>query len=200
MTDKQISSKLGVSMSTISTHWVRMRSKLDAMSRGQVIAKAMSSMYKDAEKELRKSNELYKIIVDTLSDLAVFMLAHDRTLLSWNPGVEFNLGYTQEEFVGKSADMIFNPEDRKIHAAQQEQATAEEHGRASDERWHQRKDGSLFWSLGVMIPLRDDTNKTICYCKILRDNTRHKIMEEALKQVGFDLSSLQTDGMMRSKA
>lgn len=182
LTDKEIASRLGLSHTTVSTHWANMRTKLEASSRGQLIAKAMVTVYRETQAELAHTSEIYRVLVETLEDFAVFMLDGNRRLTSWNPGVEKVLGYRQEEWIGQSGDVIFTEEDRRRGAPEEEQRTAEREGKAMDDRWHLRKDGSRLWVSGVMVPLRNDAGETVCYSKILRDLTWAKRLEEKVNR------------------
>lgn len=184
--DKVIARKLGIAHTTVTTYWVRMRAKTGGQNRGHVIAKALGEIYRQSQVELAQTNERFRILADTLVDFAVFMLDTRRVLTTWNPGVERILGFREEEWTGRSADMIFNAEDRAKGAPEHEQAQAETHGRAQDDRWHLRRDGSLFWSSGVMVPIRDPHGMTVCYCKVLQDLTRIKRLEDQIRSLGAE--------------
>jgi len=97
---------------------------------------------------------------------------------TWNLGVERLLGYTEQEFVGQSVGIIFTPEDLAAGAAQLEVDRATATGRAEDERWHVRKDGSRFWAMGVLTCLRDTAGEVRGFAKIMRDFTQRKLAEE----------------------
>ena len=184
--DKEIARRLGITHSTVTTYWVRMRAKTGGFNRGHVIAKALGDIYRQSQAELARTSERFRILAETLVDFAVFMLDPQRTLTTWNPGVERIFGYSEEEWIGQSGDIIFNEEDRAKSGCQQEQAQAETHGRAQDDRWHVRKDGSLFWSSGVMVPIRDPSGHTVCYCKVLQDLTRIKRLEDQIRSLGAE--------------
>ncbi|MEB0261620.1 MULTISPECIES: PAS domain-containing protein [unclassified Mucilaginibacter] len=88
---------------------------------------------------------------------------------SWNSGVERVLGYTETEAVGQCADMFFTPEDVAIGAPEYELNTALKEGRAIEERYHMRKDGSRFWGSGFVFPLFDEEGNHRGYTKIMRN-------------------------------
>jgi PAS domain S-box-containing protein len=122
-------------------------------------------------------DELFEHIVESSTDFAIYTVLPDGTTTSWNIGAERVFGYTAEEILGHSGDVIFTATDRKADAPEQERAAAARDGRAEDERWHLRKDGSLFWGSGVLMPLR---NAAEGFVKIVRDRTAQHAANEAL--------------------
>jgi PAS domain S-box-containing protein len=128
------------------------------------------------------STEDHRLLVENLRDVAVFMTDAGGRITSWNPGVEAVLGYTEAEFIGMRAEMIFTPEDRKQGAPEREMATAEAEGRAEDNRWHLRKDGTRFWADGLMVSLRDGSGHLFGFAKLMRDATEQRLAEESLRE------------------
>src|SRR4051812_23482818 len=110
-------------------------------------------------------------------DYAMFVMDPSGRVQSLNTGAEKILGYTADEIIGLSGDMIFTPEDLAQNVPDQERATSITMGRAEDERWHVRKDGSRFWGSGVLTALPGG----IGYIKILRDLTERQTAQHALK-------------------
>ncbi len=126
--------------------------------------------------------ELFRLLVENARDYAVFLVDLGGRVLTWNPGAERVLGYTAGEMPGQSAAVIFTPEDRARGAAEQELRTTLTEGRAEDNRWHVRKDGTRVWCHGVMVPLRDEAGRVRACGKILRDSTDAKLAAEALRE------------------
>lgn len=93
---------------------------------------------------------------------------------TWNVGVERTFGYSEEEFLNLQSKHIFTAEDIEKGAAEHEIQTAIREGRAEDERWHVRKDGSRFYGSGVMVALRDPQGELAGLGKIVRDYTALK--------------------------
>jgi PAS domain S-box-containing protein len=122
--------------------------------------------------------ELFEAIVESATGFAVFTFGRDGTATSWNSGAERLLGYKEEEIVGRDADVIFTSEDRSAGAPDDERRTAREEGRAEDERWHLRKNGSRFWGSGLCMPLRRGDG----FVKILRDLTKRHEAQERLRE------------------
>ena len=106
----------------------------------------------------------------------------DLRVTSWNSGAERLLGHREEEILGRSATMIFTPEDRAEGRARQEAAQALGEGRAVDERWHLRADGSRFWASGAMMAMRDQDGNNVGFVKILHDQTEAREAHEALER------------------
>lgn len=139
--------------------------------------------------DLRKSEERFQLLVENAREFAIFSTDTDRRVTSWNTGAERLLGYREEEILGQMADVIFTPEDRATGAPQRETATALREGRASDERWHMRKDGTCFWGSGFLMAMRNPRGEVIGFVKILHDRTAAKETEEALSRSRKELEA-----------
>jgi len=187
--DKEIAQLLGVTRGTITTHWVRMRERNGASNRAQVIALELARIYRETEAALVRTAQLYQALVENVEDFAIFLMDMDRKILSWNPGVGKILGYEKDEWIGRYGDLLFTPEDQAAGAPEIEQRTAETNGRALDDRWHLRRDGTRFWASGVMVAVRSPQGELLCYSKMLRDLTPLKELEEKLAQALQNVSS-----------
>ncbi len=131
-----------------------------------------------SEEALRAERELLRTVFDQAPDDAILVMDAERTLTAWNPAAERITGWTVAEAIGQSADLIFTPEDRAADAAGQETGVAARDGKAADERWHLRKDGSRFWGSGTMNALHDQEGRVRGYLKVFRDATaRHEETE-----------------------
>lgn len=188
--DKEIAERLGVGRGTVVTYWSRLRERNGAVNRTQAVALEMARVFRETEAERVRSAGLYQAAIESLNDFAVFLLDIDRKVTSWNPGVGKILGYEERDWIGRSGDVIFTPEDIAAGAAEKEYRTALREGRALDDRWHMRKDGSRFWASGVMVAVRDEDGEILCLSKILRDLTRLKRLEERIAQLGGDPSDV----------
>ncbi|WP_267397685.1 MULTISPECIES: PAS domain-containing sensor histidine kinase [unclassified Sphingomonas] len=118
-----------------------------------------------------RDGELATLILQSATDFAIISLDRDGMVTSWNPGAEHLLGWSSADIMGQSADVIFTPEDRAVDAPQTEMALALDVGKALDERWHMRSDGSRIWGSGLMMPLLSETHEHIGFTKIMRDRT-----------------------------
>jgi PAS domain S-box-containing protein len=128
------------------------------------------------------SQDLFRLVAENVRDFAVFATDTEGRIVSWNPGVERLLGYAEDEWVGRHASVIFTPEDREQGAPEWEMETALREGRADDNRWHVRKDGSTFWAEGLLMLLRAEAGAPRGFAKILRDNTEAKLTVERLRE------------------
>src|ERR1051326_5564601 len=99
-------------------------------------------MTQDGEANAREQLRLMELIHENVRDYAIFTTDVNGHVASWNVGAERMLGYREGEIIGQKCDMIFTPEDREAGAPEREKETARRTGRAEDERWHMRKDGS----------------------------------------------------------
>ena len=131
---------------------------------------------------LRESEERLRLVFESAADYAIFTTGVDRRVATWNAGAERLLGWTAEEAVGCSGDRIFTPEDRAAGAPEREAAKALAEGRASNERWHVRKDGSRFWASGLSMALRGAAahpqSPPLGLLLIMRDRTERRRAEE----------------------
>ena len=135
---------------------------------------------------LRSSEERLTLMMETFTDYAMMSSDRDGRIDSWNTGAEHIFGYSSDEMIGRSADILFVPEDVAAGVPAKEMRDARIKGRAVDERWHLRKDGKRFFASGVMMPLY--VGKTLTgYAKIASDLTEKKRQAEILQQAHDDL-------------
>ncbi|QDV36880.1 Aerobic respiration control sensor protein ArcB [Tautonia plasticadhaerens] len=132
-----------------------------------------------AEEALRRSEERLRLIVESATDYAIFTLDPDGRVASWNSGARNLLGYEEREIVGKDGSLLFIPEDIERGVPEQEIRKALDQGRAENERWHVRKDGTRFWASGLLMPMRDG-GEVVGLLKIMRDTTEQKRTEQEL--------------------
>ena len=142
------------------------------------------------EETLRRSEERETSILQNLRDYAIFTLDLDGVITSWNPGVEKVLGYFEEEFVGRSGNLFFTPEEREAGTFEWEMATSKREGRASDDRWQLHKSGRRLWINGIMSALRTSTGELRGFVKIMRDYTKNWEMERERAGLTDELKTL----------
>jgi PAS domain S-box-containing protein len=133
-----------------------------------------------AEEALRRGEERLRLIVESATDYAIFTLDLDGKITTWNSGARNLTGYEEGEILGKGGEILFIREDVERGVPEQEIRKALEQGRAENERWHARKDGTLFWASGLVMPMRDG-GEAVGLLKIMRDTTEQKRTEQELQ-------------------
>jgi len=133
-----------------------------------------------AEEELRKREEQYRLIVEGAKDYAIFMLDPSGYIVSWNAGAERMKGYTAEEIIGQHFSCLHPAEAVEQGLAEQALQAAVTEGRYETEGWRIRKDGSRFWAEVTISPLQDEAGRLGWFVKVTRDITERKRAEEAL--------------------
>jgi PAS domain S-box-containing protein len=123
----------------------------------------------------------FRAFADSARDYAFITLALDKTVVGWNKGAELLLGYSLEEILGRPGAIFFTPEDVAQGGPEQEISTALRDGRAEDERWQMRKDGTKFWGSGVLTPLAGAAGQIRGYAKVTRDRTEERRTQEDLR-------------------
>jgi len=149
---------------------------------------------RQAEEQARASEARMRMVAESAADYAIITLDVDGRVTSWNKGAETLFGYSAAEMQGQSTERLFIPEDVAAGVPQDELRRAREDGRAEDERWHLRKDGSRFFCSGVTTPLRN--GDFYGYAKIARDETARerqgKEREQALNREQATRSDAET--------
>jgi two-component system, chemotaxis family, CheB/CheR fusion protein len=142
-----------------------------------------------AELRGRASEERLRLLIERATDYAIFTIADDGRIDTWNAGAERMFGHTAEAVVGSDFAVIFTPEDRAAGVPSAELETARNAGRASDERWHVRRDGSRLYCSGVTTRLGEGLG----FAKIARDLTQHRRAELELQQARAELEHRVTE-------
>jgi PAS domain S-box-containing protein len=148
-----------------------------AMTDRMELRRRMTGPSSTTDQSIDKS-ELFELMVESAADFAIFTLDVHGNTTSWNAGSERLFGYTEREMVGASADVLFTAADRQRVAPERERLRARVEGRAVDERWHLRKDGSQFWASGLMMPLKNGAG----FVKITRDLTEQHLTHTRLQE------------------
>ena len=124
---------------------------------------------------------LYQLLVESVRDYAIFALDPTGVILSWNAGAEKIKGYRADEVVGRHFSIFFRAEDIAAGKPELQLRLAERDGRAEDEGWRLRKDGSQFWASVVLTALRDTHGNLVGFAKVTRDLTELRRSEEQLR-------------------
>jgi PAS domain S-box-containing protein len=126
--------------------------------------------------------ELYRLLVDSVRDYAIFALDPGGHVITWNVGAMRIKGYTPAEILGRHFSVFYPPEAIATGHPEHELREAIRVGRYEDEGWRVRKDGSLFWANVVITALRDERGNLVGFAKVTRDLTERRAAEESLRQ------------------
>jgi PAS domain S-box-containing protein len=135
-----------------------------------------------AEEELRRSEERFRLLVQSVTDYAIYMLDPDGRVSSWNAGAERFKGYSADEIMGEHFSRFYSEEDRETGIPSRALETARTEGRFEAEGWRLRKDGTRFWASVIIDAIRNDDGNLIGFAKITRDLTEKRAVEDQLRQ------------------
>jgi len=130
--------------------------------------------------EVPVADQRFQLLINAVTDYAIYMLAPDGQIVTWNPGARRFKGYEAHEIIGRHFSTFFTEEDRQAGLPAHILRTAAEEGRFEAEGWRVRKDGTRFWAQVVVDPIRDESGALIGYAKITRDVTERREAERAL--------------------
>ncbi len=130
----------------------------------------------------QSEEERYRLLVEAVTDYAIYMLDADGIVSSWNPGARRFKGYVASEIIGQHFSRFYSEEDRARGVPELALHTAREEGRFESEGWRIRKDGTRFWAHVIIDPVTTPTGAIIGYAKITRDLTERREAETALLQ------------------
>ena len=126
------------------------------------------------------SDDLLRLLFETAADYAMILLTPEGVIEAWNIGAQKLFGYTESDVVGRKFSLLFLEEDVQAGVPQAELTAASETGRASDVRWHARKDGSKFFADGGTTALRNSEGTLLGFAKLARDGTDKKLADDSL--------------------
>lgn len=132
-----------------------------------------------------------RLLIDAVTDYAIYMLDRNGVVSSWNPGAERFKGYAAHEILGEHFSRFYTEEDRASGLPERALEAAARFGKFENEGWRVRKDGSRFWAHVVIDPIRDASGELIGYAKITRDNTERRAAQEALNKAQIALFQSQ---------
>jgi PAS domain S-box-containing protein len=135
---------------------------------------------KKAEDALRASEQRFRLLVQGVTDYAIYMLSPEGVVTNWNSGAERIKGYTHDEIVGSHFSRFYTEEDRVAGVPQRALSTAAAVGRFEAEGWRVRKDGTRLWAHVIIDAIRGDEGELVGFAKITRDLTEKKKTDEAL--------------------
>jgi PAS domain S-box-containing protein len=124
----------------------------------------------------------YRLLVEAVTDYAIYMLDPSGIVSSWNPGAQRFKGYTPSEIIGQHFSRFYTEEDQATGKPARALATAVREGKFEDIGWRVRKDGTHFWAHVVIDPIRDASGDLVGFAKITRDLTERQKSEEARRR------------------
>ena len=134
------------------------------------------------QEDLRRSEERFRLLIESVRDYAIFMLDPGGYVLTWNPGAQRFKGYRADEIIGQHFSRFYPPEALTRGLPEQELRVAAETGVFEDEGWRVRKDGSLFWANVVITAMRTKDGELLGFAKVTRDLTQRRAHEEELRR------------------
>ncbi len=154
---------------------------------------------KAAEEALRQSEERFRLLVQGVTDYAIYMLDTEGRVSSWNAGAERFKGYAAGEIIGEHFSRFYTPEDLAAGIPRTALQCAEQDGRFEAEGWRVRKDGTRFWASVVIDPIRNDDGQLLGFTKITRDLTERKRAQEEIESAReqfFQLQKMEAIGQL----
>src|SRR5215467_3395677 len=127
-------------------------------------------------------NDVFRLLVDSVRDYAIFVLSPDGNVLTWNKGAQALKGYNREEIIGQHFSKFYPPEAVQSGWPTRELTIAEKEGRFADEGWRVRKDGSSFWASIIITALRDSQGRLSGFAKITQDMTERRDAAERINK------------------
>jgi PAS domain S-box-containing protein len=146
---------------------------------------------KQAEDKLRESEQRFRLLVQGVTDYAIYMLSPEGVVTNWNSGAERIKGYTYDEIVGSHFSRFYTAEDQVAGVPRRALSTAATAGRFEAEGWRVRKDGTRFWAHVIIDAIHDDNGRLVGFAKITRDLTEKKRAAEALEAANAALYQAQ---------
>jgi PAS domain S-box-containing protein len=145
----------------------------------------------ESRNALLDSERHFRLLVDGVTDYALYMLDPEGRVSSWNAGGERIKGYTPVEIIGQDFSRFYSDADQAAGRPARALQTAREKGRYEEEGWRVRKDGSFFWASVVIDAIRDDDGKLLGFAKITRDITERKNTQTEFEKIQQQLAESQ---------
>ncbi|HYF60103.1 MAG TPA: PAS domain S-box protein [Burkholderiaceae bacterium] len=135
-----------------------------------------------AQAALRASEERFRLLVQGVTDYAIYLLDPEGHVVNWNAGAERFKGYTTDEILGQHFSRFYTEEDRATQLPRRALETALREGRFEQEGWRVRKDGGRFWASVVIDPIRDERGTLVGFGKVTRDMTERRRAQQELER------------------
>ena len=150
-----------------------------------------------------RSERVFRYLVDSVQDYAIFVLDPQGKIATWNSGAERMKGYRREEIIGRHFSVFYTEKDLVWDKPSYELKVAMQTGRFEDEGWRVRKDGSRFWANVIITRLLDEEGRLVGFGKITRDLTDRREAEQRYRMLvegvlDYAIFSLDANGIVRS--
>ena len=132
--------------------------------------------------QLEETEMRFRLLVEGVTDYAIYMIDSAGQVVNWNPGAERIKGYTRDEILGQHFSAFYTPEDQAAKVPDQALSTARKAGKYEAEGWRVRKDGSRFWASIVINAIRDSGGHLLGFAKITKDLTERRAADERARQ------------------
>jgi PAS domain S-box-containing protein len=146
---------------------------------------------KQAEQMLKLSEVQFRLLVQGVTDYAIYMLDPEGNVSNWNLGAQRIKGYSPEEIIGRHFSQFYTDEDRAAGEPRRALEIAKREGKFEKESWRVRKDGTRFWAHVVIDPLRDETGTLLGFAKITKDVTERREAQIKLERTRAALNQAQ---------
>ena len=154
---------------------------------------------READEQLRRSQEETRLLVQSVTDYGIYMLDPEGNVATWNAGAQRIKGYTAEEIVGQHFSRFYTEEDRAAGEPQRALATAVQEGRFEKEGWRVRRDGTRFWASAVIDPVRGPDGALLGFAKVTRDITERRDAQlelERAREALFQSQKMEAIGQL----
>jgi PAS domain S-box-containing protein len=187
-----LAAQAAVAVDNARLHQANMReiaARSEAESALSVLNRALEQRAEERAKQLAASaskledtERRFRMLVEGVTDYAIYMLDKDGCVANWNPGAERAKGYSREEILGQHFSQFYTLEDRAAGIPEKAISTAAATGKYEAEGWRVRKDGSRFWASAVINAIRDREGEILGFAKITRDLTERRAADERTRQ------------------
>ena len=154
------------------------------------ITRDITERHKTAE-ALREGERHFRLLVNGVTDYALYMLDPNGIITNWNAGGQRIKGYRPEEIIGQHFSRFYTNADQVAGRPARALRLALENGRYEEEGWRVRKDGTFFWASVIIDPIRDEENRHIGFAKITRDITERRKAQQEMETLQRKLAQSQ---------